>query len=57
MPDSGEALRARLRYRSELIDGEIVNKVSPKYKHSIGQLRGSPKFDYTTSAIPLLRSE
>jgi len=31
MPESGD--------RMELIDGEIVSKVSPKYKHSLGQLR------------------
>ena len=31
MPESGD--------RAELIDGEIITKVSPKYKHSIGQLR------------------
>ncbi len=31
MPESGE--------RSELIDGEIIAKVSPKYKHSTLQLR------------------
>jgi Uma2 family endonuclease len=37
LPDSGD--------RSELVNGEIISKVSPKYEHSIGQLRllGSAK--------------
>jgi Uma2 family endonuclease len=37
LPDYCEALRARLRYRTELVNGEIISKMSPTSSHSRAQ--------------------